>query len=63
MKDKELNLEEVKVPHTLGGSSYILILCINSVKEVVRHLEVELYKPRRYISLALYSDRGWVGMR
>ncbi len=51
MKDKELKFEEVKVPHTLGGSSYILSLNINSVKEVVNHLEVELYKPRRYSSL------------
>jgi hypothetical protein len=41
-----MKLEEVKVPHTLGGSSYILILYINSDKEVVSHLEVELYKPR-----------------
>jgi hypothetical protein len=24
MKDKELKLEEVKAPHTLGGASYIL---------------------------------------
>jgi hypothetical protein len=47
MKDKELKLQEVKSPHTLGGTSYILNLYINSVKEVVRHLEVELYKPRR----------------
>jgi hypothetical protein len=56
MKDKELKLEEVKVPHTLGGSSYmlILILYINSTKEVVSHLEVELYKPR-IISLTVDS--------
>ena len=40
MKDKELKLEEVQVPHTLGGSSYILSLCINSSKEVASHLEV-----------------------
>ena len=60
MKDKDMNLEEVKVPHTLGGSSYILILYINSVKEVVSHLEVELYKPRRYISLVTDSARDWV---
>ena len=42
--------EKDKDPHTLGGGSYILSLYINSVKEVVIHLEVELYKPRRYIS-------------
>jgi hypothetical protein len=24
MKDKELKVEEVKAPHTLGGTSYIL---------------------------------------
>ncbi len=35
-----MKFEEVKTPHTLGGSSYILNLYINSVKEVVRHLEV-----------------------
>ena len=28
-----MKLEEVKVPHTLGGESYILTLYINSVKE------------------------------
>ena len=39
MKDKELKFETVKDPHTLGGSSYILNLYINSVKEVVIHLE------------------------
>ena len=55
-----MKLEEVKTPHTLGGSSYILSLYINSVKEVVSHLEVELYKPRRYISLTVDSDRDWV---
>ena len=26
MKDKELKIEEVKTPHTLGGSSYVLSL-------------------------------------
>jgi hypothetical protein len=46
-----MKLEDVNVPHTLGGVLYILSLYINSVKEVVSHLEVELYKPRRYISL------------
>ena len=60
MKDKELKLEEVKVSHTLGGSSYILIIYINVVKEVVSHLEVELYKPRIYISLVTDSDTDWV---
>ena len=55
-----MNLKEVKDPHTLGGSSYILNLYINSVKEVVSHLEVELYKPHRYISLTSDSVRGWV---
>ncbi len=59
MKDKELKLEDVKAPHTLGGSSYILFLYINSVKEVVSHLEVELYKPRS-IGLTVDSAGGWV---
>jgi hypothetical protein len=63
MKDKELKFEEDKDPHTLGGASYILSLYINSVKEVVSHVEVELYKPRRYISLTTDSDRDWVWIR
>jgi hypothetical protein len=54
-----LKLEEVKVPHTLGGSSYILIIYINSVKEVVSHSEVELHK-LRIISFAVDSVRDWV---
>ena len=58
MKDKELKMEDVKVPHTLGGSSYILFLYINSTNEVVRHWEVELYKPRS-ITLSVDSVRGW----
>jgi hypothetical protein len=63
MKDEELKFEEVKAPLTLGGSSYILSLYIYSVKEAVRHLDVELYKPRRYISLTVISDRDlvWLG--
>ena len=32
MKDKELKLDEVKAPLTLGGASYILSLYINSAK-------------------------------
>ena len=63
MKDKELKLEEVQGPLTLGGASYMLSLYINSAKEVVSHLEVELYEPRRYISLAADSVRGWVWLR
>ena len=59
MKDKEMKLEKVKDTLTLGGTSYILLLYINSVKDVVSHLEVELYKPRRF-SLTVVSVRGWV---
>ena len=55
-----MNLEEVQDPHTLGGVSYVLRLYINFDKEVVSHLEVELYKPRRYISLEVDTDRDWV---
>jgi hypothetical protein len=55
-----MKFEEVKVPHTMGAVSYILSLHINSVKEVVSHLEVELCKPRRYISLSADSTRGFV---
>ena len=54
-----MKLEDVKVPHTLVGASYIPFLFINSTKEVVSHLEVELYKPR-IISLVADSVRGWV---
>ena len=49
MKDKELKLEDVKTPHTLGWSSYILLVkfvSIDSDEEVVNLFEVELQKPR-----------------
>ena len=48
MKDKELKIEDVKSPHTLGWSSYILlkILYIDSTEDVVSLFEVELQKPR-----------------
>ena len=59
MKDKELKLEDVKSPRTLGGASYILFLNINSAKIVLSHWEVELYK-QRSISLVTDSARGWV---
>ena len=60
MKDKVMKLEEVQSPHTLSGSSCILSLHINSTKEVVSHLEVELCKPRRYTSLEVDSGTGRV---
>ena len=64
MKEKELKLEDVKDPHTLGGASCILFLYINPTKEVLNNLEVELYKPRT-ISLEVDSAslRGWVWLR
>ena len=49
MKDKELNLEDVKTPHTLGWASYILLVKfvdIDSVEEVVILFEVEIQKQR-----------------
>ena len=52
MKDKELKLQDVKVPHTLGWTSYILAILlvkfvdIDSTEEVVNLFEVELQKPR-----------------
>ena len=52
-----MKLEKVKVPHTLGGSSYILSLYINSVKEVVSHLEVELYEPLIYFIFFFWKQR------
>jgi hypothetical protein len=58
-----MKIEEVKVPHKLGGGSYILSLYINSVKKVVIQLEVKLYKPRRHISLETDSDRDCVWFR
>jgi hypothetical protein len=58
------------ITHLEGGDHKVtpnpiltVSLHINSVKEVVSHLEVELYKPRRYISLTVDSDRGWVWLR
>ena len=44
MKDKEVKLEDVKVPHTLGGASYILFLHIDSIEDDVSLLEVEFQK-------------------
>ena len=51
MKDKEMNLEDdnVKDPHTLGWSQYILpvqFVTIDSTEEIVRFFEVDLQKPR-----------------
>jgi hypothetical protein len=49
MKDKDLNLEDVKTPHTLGSVSYILLvtfLHIDSAEGVVSLFEVDLQKPR-----------------
>ena len=49
MKDKELKLEDVKAPLTLGWASYILqvkFVNIDSAEEVVSLFEVELQKPR-----------------
>ncbi len=46
MKDKELNLKDVKDSHTLGWESCILFLYIESTEEVVILLEVELQIPR-----------------
>ncbi len=44
MKDKEMKLEDVKTPHTLGWVSCIVFLCIDSSEEVVSLFEVELQK-------------------
>ena len=46
MKDKEMNLEDVKTPHTLGWVSYILFLHVDSTDEVVNFFEVDLEKLR-----------------
>ena len=48
MKDKEVNLEDVKAPHTLGWSSYILFEYIDPVEvgADINLVEVELRKPR-----------------
>ena len=49
MKDKELKLEDVKAPHTLGWASYILLVkfvAIDSAEKVVSLFEVDLQKPR-----------------
>jgi hypothetical protein len=49
MKDKELKLEDVKDPHTLGWVSYILLVKfvdVDSSEECISLLEIELQKPR-----------------
>ena len=48
MKDKEIKIEDVKVPHTLGWDSNILLkfLYIDSAEQVVILFQVELQKPR-----------------
>ena len=48
MKDKELKLEDVKAPHTLGSASYILFEYIDPVEvgSDISLAEVELRKPR-----------------
>ena len=57
-----MNLENIKAPYTLGGVSYILLPYMNSTKEVLSHLEVELYK-QRIISLVVDTDRDCVSLR
>ncbi len=66
MKDKELNLEEVKVPHTLGGGSYIILsLYISSVKEVVNRqrsrkpLGGRVVKPYFWMISRLFYKTSW----
>ena len=43
MKDNKMKLEDVEVPHTLGGASYILFEYIDPTKvgTVIRLVEVE----------------------
>ena len=67
MKDKELKLEDVKAPHTLGWVSYIVLkfLYIDSAEEVVSLFEVELQKPRNlspHESRIVSMGRVWVCM-
>ena len=45
MKDKELKLEDVEAPHTLGGESHILFEYIDLAEICIRLAEVELRKP------------------
>jgi hypothetical protein len=56
MKDKELNLDDVKDPHT-GLSIIQLLLYIDSAEEVVSLFEVELQKPRN-LSASEREERG-----
>ena len=44
MKDKELKLEDIEDPQTLGGASYILFMYIDLAKRDKRLAEVELRK-------------------
>jgi hypothetical protein len=52
MKDKELKLEDIEAPHTLGGASYILFRHIDLAEGGKSLAEVELRKPR---NLGTYS--------
>ena len=45
MKDKELKLEDVEAPHTLGGESYILFKYIDLAEICIRLAKVKLRKP------------------
>jgi hypothetical protein len=46
IKDKELKLEDIEVPHTLGGASYIRFRYIDLAEGGKSLAEVELRKPR-----------------
>jgi hypothetical protein len=56
MKDKEMNLDDVKDPHT-GLSIIQLLLYIDSAEEVVSLFAVELQKPRN-LSISESEERG-----
>jgi len=59
MKDKELKLEDVKAPHTLGCASYILFEYIDpaEVGADITLAEVELRKPRNSHATLLTDTR------
>ena len=49
MKDKELKLEDIEAPHTLGGVSYILFRHINLAEGGKSLAEIEGRKPRSLV--------------
>jgi hypothetical protein len=48
VRDKELKLEDIETPHTLGGTSCILFRCIDITEGGKSLAEVELLKEKKF---------------